>query len=644
MAPGRRWKTFGCAAIALVIGLTSVPAGASNRPVQKPGRRAAATPSIQAVPGAKATAGHSCNSQAVVSCLLPYPSEQYLRPDPTSATGYRVDVPADILPDALLEQFGPGASVDDAYGDADGFSVLSPVIFELPDVADPQSLPVDGGEAFVVVDLDTGARVPMKVEVSRDAERLWAKDRIVVGFPRDRFRYGGRYLAVLTDQLRGPGDAPIRPGPGLDPLLAATSEDRLSASRLRSQIASALPELPQRNVLAATSFVVRSEADVTDDIDRMAAMVRADEHPVKDLWVSPSWVPGAPQVVTGKVRVTDFRDENGVIPRGDAITPRHHWIDFMLLLPEYPASRSGAPVAIYGHGLAVQRETMLTVAATNARRGIATVAIDIPNHGSRWWAEGGYLTDLATPYRFGRMASMPLQGILDNLSLLQAVKTSFASIDLHPVRNWWFNAFGNGVPDLDTRHVIYQGTSMGGFLGASFVALAPELDGAFVQVGGTGIVDTIFHSLLWPLFSGIAPWGSTAGDAHALVGAAGMLLDRADNVYLIERIRQNGTPFFLVYGDQDGIVPNTSSMRMVRLMDLPLVAPTYHDAPGIRVVDRWPADGSGASQFDTWGAARQGGSPIGHGFLAHVWFNTGRPSAEMDRWLDERLAEMRSQG
>lgn len=640
VASGRRWKVVGCAALAVAIGLTSIPAGASEREV----RRAVANASLQPAPGAKATADHSCNSQAVVSCLLPYPSEQYLRPDPSSATGYRVDVPADILPAELLGQLGPGASVEEAYGGADGFSAIGPVVFELPDPADPKSLPADGGDAFVVVDLDTRERIPMKVEVSADAERLWGKDRIVVGFPRDRFRYGGRYVAVLTDQLRGPQGAAIRPGPGLDPFTTASAEDRQAASRLRSQIATALPDLPQASVIAATSFVVRSEENVTGDIDRMAAMVRADEHPIKDIWVGASWVPGAPQVVTGKVRVTDFRDENGVIPRGDAITPRHHWIDFMMLLPEFPAGRDGAPVAIYGHGLAVQRETLLTVATKNSLRGIATVAIDIPNHGSRWWAEGGYLTELATPHRFGRMASMPLQGILDNLSLLQAVKTSFGSLDLHPVRNWWFNAWGDGKADLDTRHVIYQGTSMGGFLGASFVALAPELDGAFVHVGGTGIVDTLFHSLLWPVFYGIAPWGSTAGDAHALLGAAGMMLDRADNVYLIERIRRNRTPFYLVYGDQDGIVPNTSSMRMVRLMGLPLLAPTYHDAPDIAVVDQWPADGFGASQFDTWEAALRGGGPIGHGFLAHVWFNTGRPSDEMDRWLDDRLAEMRSEG
>jgi len=647
---GARLKALCAVLVAVVAVLTALPseAGASPRP---PSRRAparpqpplratkakAATPAPPAVVGAKATAGHSCNSQAVVSCLLPYPSEQFMRPDPTSATGYRIDVPADILPKALLEQFGPGTTVQDAYGSADGFSVLTPVVFELPDMADPASLPADGGGAFVVVDLDTGRRVPMKVEVSRDAERLWGKDRIVVGFPRDRFRYGGRYLAVLTDQLRGPGGTAIRRGPGLNPSRSLSQADRQAATRLDQQIAAALPGMDRSRVLTATAFVVRSEQDVTGDIDRMAALVRADQHPIRNVWVSPSIVAGT-QAVTGQVRVTDFRDDDGVIATGDRITSRPHWIDFMLVMPQYPASGRGAPVAIYGHGLSVQRETMLTVAGENARKGIATIGVDIPNHGSRWWAEGGYLTELATPYRFGRMASMPLQGIMDNLSLLMAVKTSFSTLDVHPVQNWWTSSWGNGVPDLDTRHVIYQGTSMGGFLGASFVPLAPAVEGAFIQVGGTGIVDTIFHSWLWPLFWGIAPWGSTAGDAHALLGAAGMLLDRSDNVYLLDRIRRNGTPFYLVYGEGDGIVPSASSERMVRLLDLPLLAPTYHDVPGVRVVGSMAPDGTGASQFPTWDAAQKAGPFLP--LLAHTWFSTDRPAAEMDRWIEQRLAAM----
>ena len=113
---------------------------------------------------------------------------------------------------------------------------------------------------------------------------------------------------------------------------------------------------------------------------------------------------------------------------------------------------------------------------------------------------------------------------LDELSLYEAVQQHFGGIDLMP----WSFPFGglpDGVADLDPTRVIYEGTSMGGFLGASFVALTPELDGGFLQVPGSGIIDTLYHSLIWPLFTGVVPSGASPGDTQALVGAVGMLLD-----------------------------------------------------------------------------------------------------------------------
>src|SRR5690606_24720146 len=109
-------------------------------------------------------------------------------------------------------------------------------------------------------------------------------------------------------------------------------------------------------------------------------------------------------------------------------------------------------------------------------------------------------------------------------------------------------------------------------------------------------------------FSSIAPWGSTAGDSHALVGAAGMLMDRADNVYLLDRIRQAGTPFHLVYADGDTVVPRWSSERLIRGLGLPVVAPLYHPVEGVEIVDALPTSGSSASQIPT--------SEVGDGLLS----------------------------
>ena len=153
----------------------------------------------------------------------------------------------------------------------------------------------------------------------------------------------------------------------------------------------------------------------------MAAVARATDHPVRNVRVDPPLlVQHASAVVVGEVSLSDFRDGDGVARAANGATDR--WVKFLMVLPKRAAGPSGAPVVIYGHGLTVSKETMLISASTNAELGLATIGIDVPNHGDRQSGEGGYLLDLATPRAFGRLASMPLQGIVDHVSLLEAVR------------------------------------------------------------------------------------------------------------------------------------------------------------------------------------------------------------------------------
>ena len=575
--------------------------------------------------------GAPCTDQAVGSCLLPYPSDRWLVPDASTATGVRVQVPGDVLPEKVLGQFGPGGTVADAFDGADGFSALTPIFFELPEAVDPATLPADGGDAFLVYDATTGTRAAVRAEVSLDANRLGAVNRVVVAWPVTRFEYGHRYVALLTDRLTGPGGAPLTRAGGLDASASSAAGVRLAA--LRADAARLEPARDWSTYRSATAFVVRSQENVTGDLDRMAARVRAADHPIRNVHTGVSLVGGA-AAVTGEVRVSDFRDEDGVIPPGGDGPMTDRWIDFLLVMPERPASPAGAPVVIYGHGLTVSKETMLTVAGINAAKGMATVGIDVPNHGSRQ-DEGGFLFDLANARKFGRLPSMALQGELDELSLLMAIQQHFGALDPMPW-TWWTGRSGDGIPDLDTGRILYEGTSMGGFLGASFVALAPELDGAFLQVAGSGILDTLFHSILWVVFSSVEPQGAAPADVQALVGTVSMLLDRADNTNVLDRIRAAGTPVWLAYARDDGIVPNTSSNRMLDLLDLPVEGRTYVPTlPSVVHVDGMPADGSGATQIPT----AYLDDNLAKSLLTHTSFLDAVPAEALRTWLDQRLAE-----
>lgn len=558
------------------------------------------------------------------SCALPFPSDEFTLADRSTSTGRRVVVPDGVIPASVRDALGPGASVQDAFRDADGFSALSPVMFELDRAVDPVSLPADGGDVLRVDDVGTGESVAIRAEVSLDALRQGAPNTIVSAWPAVRWEYGHTYVARLTTGLRAYVGELVR-APGVVAPGAYLGSVRADLARVEGD------RWPQ--VVSATRFTVRSHANASAALEAMAGTVRSLDHAVRGVTVlPPMFVDGASAIVQGEVSLSDFRDADGVDHPDRPPTPT--WERFLLVLPTRPAGPAGSPVVVYGHGLTVAKETMLTVASVNARLGLATIGIDVPNHGDRQADEGGYLLDLASPRTFGRLASMPTQGIVDTVSLLSAITTHLAALDAGP----WHpdGSHGDGVADLDTTRLFYEGTSMGGVLGAASVALAPELDGAFLQVAGTGIADIIFHSLLWPLFATVVPDGAAAGDAAALQGAATMLLDRADNVNVVDRLRSSGPPVFLQYGVGDGIVPNTASERLMALADLPLVGPEItplHLALRRTGSDAIPADGRGAAQVYNVHSA-----PDTMSFLAHVSFVEPQAELLLQAWLRNRLA------
>lgn len=565
-----------------------------------------------------------CTVAAVRSCALPYPSDEFTVADPASATGRRLAVPDDLVPARTLAQLGPGAGPADAFDGADGYAALTPVFFELDRGVRPSTLPADGGDVLTVHDLTTGQKVPIRAEVPVDALRYGDPDTIVAAWPRVRYEPGHTYLAVL-----GPG---LRAHAGGTPSRALGLDGGSDWARSLRDDVERIGAVSWDRVVSATRFTVRSSANATADLGAMAAVVRSRDHPVRITRVDPPLlVPGASAVVNGEVAVTDFRDDDGIARAANG--GHTEWVKFLLVLPEEPAGTAGAPVAVYGHGLSAAKETMGITASLNAERGVATIGIDVPNHGDRQTGQGGYLFDLATPRAFGRLASMPLQGVLDNLSLLLGVRDHLGSVPITIPA--FLDAPERPAPPLDTSTVLYQGTSMGGVLGATFAALAPELDGAFLQVAGTGIADTILHSLLWPLFMGVVPHGAAAGDAFALMGAATMLLDHADNVNVIERLRDPSFPLFLTYGIGDGVVQNVMSERMATLADLPLVRP-HLSSPSVQLralsSDGVPADGRGVAQvWSSW-------SPELRSFGAHVSFGEARSERLLEQWLDGRLA------
>ncbi|NLA36433.1 MAG: hypothetical protein GX868_12235 [Actinobacteria bacterium] len=567
---------------------------------------------------------------ASFSCNLPYPSDTWLVADPSTRTGVRLDVPEGAVGAEVLAMFGDRDQIADAEVGADGFSSVTPVALQLPDALAPDAIPADGGDVVQAWDITSGERIRIHAEVSQHLNDERGVRNIVVAYPATRFEPGHRvFVAVLPGVVAFGGNA------------AAPSGSKAWASaQTRDAAARFVPQVAWQDVLAATSFTVRSDESFSADVDRMVAEVHAADLGFRNITIAPSPLGGA-VMVSGEVQSLDYRQSDGTIARDGSARAAKQWLSFVMVLPERPASPKGAPVMVYGHGIIAMKESMLVVSRDAAAKGYAVIAIDKPNHGTRVGPDGGHIAELNWPSNLSRLQSLMLQAILDDISLITAVTKNGGVFDVSP--NTWFGPSGDGVADLDLDSIYYSGTSLGGVLGSAVVALEPAIDAAYLQVPGTGIIDVLFHSMAWGLFQSVVPGNAPYGDNHALTFFAQNLLDRADATNYLHRIRERGTPVFVSYGLDDGLVRNETTERMAEILELPFVGRQYDPLPAALLdgaVDEMPADGNGFHQVPT--------DQMPDWFLrplqTHIAFLEPASHATLDRWLDDRIVEIRARG
>ncbi|MCZ7527283.1 MAG: hypothetical protein M5U14_13425 [Acidimicrobiia bacterium] len=547
-----------------------------------------------------------------------------------------------VIPEAVLAELPPSSRPSAVYTGHDGFSPLGPILFEVDRAPDPASLPADGGATLRVFDVTAGVEVPIRAEISEEAARRGG--HVVVAWPRTRFEFGHRYVAALTDRLVPLGGGAYRPSPGFaEAIRGGLSPLGLRYGLLRLYLA--WRGIRAADLVSATYFTVRSEADATDPLRSMAATAYARPHPVRDVRALPNlfgiFGASVSTIVVGEVQVTDFRDARGEIHHraGDQGTPR--WLDFLLTVPRSAAHRP-APVAVYGHGITMVKETMIVVTEANAARGVATIAIDQPNHGSRAASEGGLIQELARPEHVGRLQSIIIQSSIDQVSVLRAVETSLADLDVVNPRPWSVGV-PDGRADLDPGRVLYEGTSMGGVLGSAFTAVAPTVEGSAFQVTGAGIMNILTHSRVWEdLAPGVGfrdavPQTANGAEALALVAGLQFAIDGGDGLTVAHRYRRpypaTGAKSVLVlYGVGDGVVFNPSSEALAAVAGLPLLERSVYPIPGLPVVPELPADGSAVYQIDTSGIP----GPL-RPSLAHISFLGREPMRVLGEWLDHVL-------
>lgn len=246
---------------------------------------------------------------------------------------------------------------------------------------------------------------------------------------------------------------------------------------------------------------------------------------------------------------------------------------------------AGWPVVIFQHGITRNRGDALPVAPALAAAGFVVVSIDLPLHGitpgSTFAAlrqagrERTFDLDLVnnsttapgpdnmpdgSGQHFINLASLITSR--DNLRQAEAdllsLSKSLAGIDLD----------ANGTPDLDATKVRFVGHSLGGLVGATYLALDGSVGAATLANPGMGIGKLLDASNAFgPVIArGLAASGVKEGtdDYESFIRFAQTLVDAADpSNYLVDLKAKH--PLHLIEVLNDTTLPNAAAAGPVRL-------------------------------------------------------------------------------
>ncbi len=480
----------------------------------------------------------------------PFPSDLFTVTDPTNNTGVRINLP---LPDCAAR---PSDCRDlNLINTLDGFNVQ-------PRLSIPFDGPIDvstiTSQSVLIISLgdtipngDPGGHVIGINQVVWDplTNTLYAESD-------ELLNQHTRYALVVTNGLRDLGGSPIEVSEAflrfrhdlnfgqthdpdlkayrkalLDALQAARAagvleDDVVSASvfttqsvtatleKIRDQIKSATPAPADFNLGPGGTRTVFALDQVSSIMWNQQTRVLPPQFTSVQLKTSLLRIfPGVVgQVAFGKYLSPDYQVHPGeFIPpigtrTGIPVVQSMNNIYFTLVLPTGAAPASGWPVAIFGHcGGCNRHEFSILVAASMAKHGIATIAINVVGHG---FGPLGTLTVNQTggnPMTFpagGRGIDQNGDGIIGNNEGLRATsprtiidnrdglrQTVPDLMQLVRVIEAGMDVDGDGVGDLDPSRIYYFGQSIGGNYGAMFLAIEPDVRVGVPNVAGGATIE-----------------------------------------------------------------------------------------------------------------------------------------------------------
>ncbi len=537
------------------------------------------------------------------SPLLPFPSMQLTEADATSATGYRLAVPEDLLP---YSEGGNPIPVE-RLNRLDGFSVAATAVVHFDGVSiDGSNLPhwtdvsasLEPDCPVQLYDLDSGERLPLFAELDAHPEAVPGESQALLVRPLQALAFGTRHAVVLTSDLVQPDGSPVPSPGGFAGLRDDQPHPSLAGEQERFEAIFDMLEdegIERGELTLAWDFVTGSEAVTHAHLDHvleaaLADMPREQEHQ-PSYTVENFWSPDegdvlnerAWRVADGDFELEGFLTEEGDFEIGDDDLPISQGDDevyWMVFVPQSlaDAPAGSAPVVVFGHGILASPKMYLfyeddpmAVQALADRLGAIFIGTEWRGLTTRDLGDAAAVaSDFGT---FHHLTDKMIQGLANASVLPRLVRTGFADAEVLQASD------GSGSL-VDPERVYYHGISLGGINGANLMAHTEDIDHAVLHVGGAVWSTMLERSSNWTAFETMMEFGvEDPLDRQVLYAVSQLMWDPVDPITHTAGLKGRSLLWQESMGDEQ--VPNLCTHALVRSVGVPLLAPAIEPVLGL---------------------------------------------------------------
>lgn len=508
------WKRTWLLAASAAAG--SLLASACISPTFASGRASSHPRGLHVRPHVRLPAG-DCQPYATASCLLPFPDDRFTRPDASTPTGLRMQLPAAAMP---VNRSGERIAVGE-YDRADGFSPGSTVVVHVPGLDSTQALqrtdPVSitdisasyaQAQPVVIIDESSGARQPIWTELDATATSPQSTNLLI--HPARALSTGHTYVVALRNLRARNGALLAAPGwfERLRDRRRLRADERAQLARYE-RIFRALERagIARRGLYEAWDYTIESAASISGrllairdnafaqlgDFD-LADGVPQGSAPVFTIAASEQLTPELRRV-QGSLMVPCY-----LITCGPSATSGFHYasanpdavptqlagnvasVPFECVIPAAASAQHPARLVLYGHGfLSSHSEVEAAWVQQLARE------YDMAFCATDWWGLASadlpaFINALRNVNELPAIVDRLQQGVLNALYLARLMRSPEGLVS-----NPAFQA--GGQPLVANSDVYFYGNSIGGVLGGVLTAVSPDVRRAVLGVSGSDFFD-----------------------------------------------------------------------------------------------------------------------------------------------------------